>query len=118
MLENAVLFAAYERIQTVLKSITHSDTLSLSQLGLAGALSGSCAAVVLTPVELIKCRVQVHQLQAGLYTEKPTDSPLKRRGTWSILRNVVNNEGLAGFYRGFSFTLSARMNSVLILTLL
>ncbi|KAI8922837.1 mitochondrial carrier domain-containing protein [Entophlyctis helioformis] len=62
MAENSVLFIAYNQVQNSIRSLSGmepSAPLSMSQLALAGALSGACVSFVLTPVELIKCRLQV-----------------------------------------------------------
>ncbi|KAL7753370.1 hypothetical protein RI367_001145 [Sorochytrium milnesiophthora] len=68
IMENATLFVVYNRIQSLVRS--HSATanpdlpLSLPQLFLSGALAGTCTSFVLTPVELIQCRLQVQGLIA------------------------------------------------------
>lgn len=72
MLENAVLFVAYNHIQDVIRYYSNpverelqlgkkngSDDLSVKQLAIAGAASGAFVSFVLTPVELIKCKLQV-----------------------------------------------------------
>eukprot|EP00158_Paraphelidium_tribonemae_P005733 Partr_v1_DN27495_c2_g1_i2_m71665 putative solute carrier family 25 (mitochondrial carrier) len=56
MMENAVMFMAFSRISNLLKQALETQTLTLPQTCLVGALSGTCASVVLTPAELIKCR--------------------------------------------------------------
>jgi hypothetical protein len=54
-----------------------------SHVLLAGAAAGVSAAVVLTPVELIKCRVQVGS-----------------RSTFECIAHTARTEGLVGFTRG------------------
>ena len=58
MAENAVLFAAYGQFQRLLAGQEKRE-LSLLDLSLAGAGAGGVVSFVLTPVELIKCRLQV-----------------------------------------------------------
>ena len=75
MMENAVLFLTYNQITDFIRQTSASssskeggDVLGLSQMAMAGALSGAFVSTILTPVELIKCQVQVQQLRTGLYT--------------------------------------------------
>ncbi|RUS27124.1 mitochondrial carrier domain-containing protein [Jimgerdemannia flammicorona] len=75
MLENAALFVGYKQIQRTIRDISASPAdraayahvadeddlppLSIPQLFLAGAISGALTSFVLTPVELVKCKLQV-----------------------------------------------------------
>jgi len=61
MAENAVLFVAYNRIQNLIRQwykVPESDSLSMKHLCTAGFLSGASVSFVMTPVELIKCKLQ------------------------------------------------------------
>lgn len=85
VLENATLFFTYNAIQGQLRALnetrspsstaTRSDTTSaiqldaenplpMSQLAIAAAGAGAATSFVLTPVELIKCRMQVQMISA------------------------------------------------------
>jgi ornithine carrier protein len=66
--------------------------LSLPALWFAGAFSGFFTSFVLTPIELLKCRVQASR--AGNGVPVPTLRPLQ------VLRDVYRAEGLRGFWRG------------------
>jgi len=81
--ENSILFLSY----SYALSNFAGEKPSLSAQALAGAFSGACVSLLLTPVELVKCRVQIH---GG--------------STMSVLKNTVLTEGLAGLYRGYSGT--------------
>ena len=62
MAENAVLFWSYGIFKGLLgekEAKARGEELSLLQLSLAGAGAGAVVPCVLTPVELIKCRLQV-----------------------------------------------------------
>ncbi|KAL2920393.1 mitochondrial ornithine carrier protein [Polyrhizophydium stewartii] len=62
MVENSVLFIAYNHSQNTIRSfhgLAPDAPLSIPQLCLAGAVSGAAVSFVLTPVELVKCRLQV-----------------------------------------------------------
>ncbi|KAJ3370806.1 hypothetical protein GGF31_003832 [Allomyces arbusculus] len=72
VLENATLFVSYNAIQNAIRSNTDADPdvpLTLPQLFTAGALAGTVASFLLTPIELVKCKLQVqemgHQLGTG-----------------------------------------------------
>ncbi|KAJ2450424.1 mitochondrial ornithine carrier protein [Coemansia sp. RSA 2336] len=96
MAENAIAFYAYNRIQTAIHSLSAQPTLSLGQLFACGGLSGAICAFVISPVELIKCKLQVENVQAyGSSTSKP-----KFTGPLSVLTHLVKTQGIAGLYKG------------------
>ncbi|KAI8328895.1 mitochondrial carrier domain-containing protein [Chlamydoabsidia padenii] len=113
MVENAALFVGYRQIQKVIRSYSMSETertlyedlpedqlpaLSQSQLVLAGTLSGAMASFVLTPVELIKCKLQV-QLGTSHHRHQHYSGPL------DVIRHTIHQHGIHGFYRGYLATL-------------
>merc|ERR1719422_1118077 len=71
----------------------------------SGAGSGCCAAFVLTPVELVKCRLQV---QAGLAAAAEataaaatgTAAPRLYKGPVDCIMQIVRAEGVQGLWRG------------------
>jgi len=71
--------------------------LSVPALWLTGAFSGVCASFVLTPIELVKCKVQVPQHVEG--RAAPSMRPL------AVMRDVFRHEGLRGFWHGQMGTL-------------
>lgn len=104
-LENATLFMGYNLSQSLIRAMYSMDsheTLSGSQLLVAGAMASAAAAVVLTPVELVKCRAQVASVQQGLYT-KP-NAPIPKISAWKVLMQVLTKDGPLTLYRGFSWT--------------
>ncbi|CAO3593260.1 unnamed protein product [Absidia cylindrospora] len=121
MVENAALFVGYRQIQKVIRSYSMSDadrqlydglpedqlpSLAQSQLVLAGTLSGAMASFVLTPVELIKCKLQV-QLGSnssgnGQYQQQQHQ---RYTGPLDVIRHTVQQHGMRGFYRGYLATL-------------
>lgn len=66
--------------------------LPLSALWLTGAISGAATSLVLTPVELVKCKIQVPAEQAARGVAAPT--PL------SVIRDVFRTQGLLAFWNG------------------
>ncbi|EIE87493.1 hypothetical protein RO3G_12204 [Rhizopus delemar RA 99-880] len=114
MIENAALFVGYRQIQRLIreystsieeldkqKNIPEEDLppLQMNQLVLAGAASGAIASFVLTPVELIKCKLQV---QIGTTAQSLNH---QFTGPFHVMRHVMQTHGLTGFYRGFLATL-------------
>jgi ornithine carrier protein len=131
MAENATLFLAYNRAQSFFKSShlflspTDPTKITIPGLVVAGAISGACTSYVLTPIELIKCKLQVQNV--GSYTPGTTSFPttssnapgamLKRGlpattaalhtsskpsnpGPLQLIRDVYRVQGLPGFWRG------------------
>jgi ornithine carrier protein len=95
MLENSVLFVAYAQIQSVIRHIVGipKDTpLTLNQVYLAGAISGSIASLVLTPVELVKCQLQVDW--------SVSKNRQLRRGPFHLFYKIIKENGIRGIYRG------------------
>lgn len=93
-LEIAVIFSSNTLFQRALSSEDDRiKGLSLPKIILAGGMAGACTAFVLTPIELVKCQLQVK-------TDKS-----KFGGSWHVLRNAFVKEGVRGFFRGHSGTL-------------
>ncbi|KAI9473635.1 MAG: mitochondrial carrier domain-containing protein [Benjaminiella poitrasii] len=114
MVENAALFVGYRQVQRMIRDYStmaeererlqhlsedELPPLSINQLILAGASSGAIASFVLTPVELIKCKLQV---QLG---SQAVIQGVQFTGPFHVIRHVMQTHGLAGFYRGFLATL-------------
>lgn len=71
--------------------------LGLPALFATGAFAGACTSVVLTPIELVKCRVQAPIADASGFAPK-----LRPLG---VVRDVFQNHGLRGFWQGGMGTL-------------
>lgn len=111
MLENAVIFVAYNKIQSLFlpsesqrSLLSPAPLLPLSQLFLCGALSGSLCSFVLTPVELLKCRVQVRSLQVGLYNLNDSTTAVSPRPAARQIFSALWKGGILGMYRGHLWT--------------
>ncbi|KAJ3121310.1 hypothetical protein HK100_012436 [Physocladia obscura] len=108
MIENSGLFLCYSQIQRLVRSMSPdtagtSAPLSLPQLATCGFFSGAIVSIVLTPIELIKCKLQVQGLNKHVkvgQSLRPSYS-----GPTDIIRNIMRTEGLSGFYRGHLGTL-------------
>ena len=95
--ENAVLFAAYGKFKKLLGEKPGED-LDLLSLAMAGAGAGFVVPMVLTPFELVKCRLQVTQ------SIDPNFKPYK--GPIDCVRQILKSEGIRGLYRGNVSTLA------------
>ncbi|RUS12582.1 mitochondrial carrier domain-containing protein [Endogone sp. FLAS-F59071] len=145
MLENAALFVGYKQIQRTIRDlsatpdqriayahITNEDDLpplSVPQLFLAGAVSGALTSIVLTPVELVKCKLQVQlaapapayiptatnttafgkplahrvpsfSLHTASLAPQPPSASIQFRGPFHVIAHTFRTHGLSGFYRG------------------
>ncbi|KAI8822346.1 putative mitochondrial ornithine carrier protein [Chytriomyces cf. hyalinus JEL632] len=102
MIENSGLFLCYNQIQSFVRytwQIPSSQPLGLVELSTCGFFSGAIVSMVLTPVELVKCKLQVQ----GLNKHVPGGSDLVRptyNGPVHVLKDILRKEGVAGFYRG------------------
>lgn len=100
MAENAVLFLAYNQIQQSIRLLYHvkpSQALSIQQLCMAGGLSGAVVSFVLTPIELLKCRLQTQS-----YLSKGS---LLHKGPMSVFMHTLKSKGITGLYQGHTGTL-------------
>jgi mitochondrial ornithine carrier protein len=78
--ENASLFMTYNIFRKYFDSPL-----------LCGALGGAVTSFVLTPIELIKCKIQV-QSMPNFKSEK--------LGVWALTAEVYRKDGISGFWRG------------------
>lgn len=90
--ENSCLFFSYRMVQDILKATVYSrvDELPFSALLFSGAASGSITSLALTPIELIKCKMQV-PLEA---------SAVRTPGIFSLVGSIFRHDGVLGFWRG------------------
>ncbi|KAH0834943.1 mitochondrial carrier domain-containing protein [Lanmaoa asiatica] len=123
MVENASLFVSYSQLQHVIRRVTGrppSQDLTLPQLAIAGAGAGTVTSFVLTPVELVKCKMQVQMLAVDVSgTSAPSPSsgaaaatlvptsikPQTLPGPIAVLTSVIRNDGFRGLWLGQTGTL-------------
>ncbi|KAH7328690.1 mitochondrial carrier domain-containing protein [Stachybotrys elegans] len=79
------------------KFASRTDELSLPVLWLTGAFSGTCTSFVLTPIELVKCKIQAPAMTGGIGAAPLRPIP--------IIRDILRHEGLRGFWHGQMGTL-------------
>lgn len=128
MLENATLFVVYNQTQSYLRKhnppprtlLTEAPYVSIPHMLTAAALAGACASFVLTPVELVKCKMQVQNIvaEAALLSSASSTSsssassstvkkiPIAAQpGPISITRSILRAEGFRGLWLGQTGTL-------------
>lgn len=92
-IENSCLFFSYRIVQDILKSTIYRakpDEMPFPALLFSGAASGSITSLALTPIELVKCKMQV-----------PFEASTGRApGIFSTMASVLRHEGIQGFWRG------------------
>lgn len=93
------------------------EGLTLPQVFFCGGMSGVATSFLLTPVELIKCRLQIDKVEApetnaslgkktALSAETKASVPQpKYKGTIDCAVKSIRNEGVSVLYKGFSATL-------------
>jgi ornithine carrier protein len=96
-LETSSLFLWEQAAQKALRAsglYAKDKPLPLPALFLTGAISGAFTSLILTPVELVKCKIQVPILSSsdGMVHKAPT--PL------SVIRRVWRHQGFMGFFHG------------------
>lgn len=97
-LETAVLFLSYRWALNQYKARVAplTDDVSIVVKSAAGGFSGFMAAFVLTPVELVKCRLQVQNVGVGT-------QPSHLYG--AVIRSVIKNDGVFGLWKGLYSTI-------------
>ncbi|XP_052176108.1 mitochondrial arginine transporter BAC2-like [Diospyros lotus] len=89
--QNAVAFQNYAVLSRVFDSkVAASDPPSFKGVALGGIGTGAIQSLMLTPVELLKIRLQL--------------STTNHRGPASLARTIFRTEGFRGLYRGLTVT--------------
>ncbi|VVT57148.1 uncharacterized protein SAPINGB_P005558 [Magnusiomyces paraingens] len=132
-LENASLFLTYNAAQKFIRKHWYPETLALNEenkqplplhiLLLCGSFSGCVTSFILTPIELIKCRMQIQMLYSSAPASNTSSPPGSRivssrkihtntftpsakvQGPIDLILDVYRKEGVAGFWRGQTGTL-------------
>jgi ornithine carrier protein len=104
MAENATLFVTYNQLQQVLARLFPYDPKTtatpISHLCAAGAGAGLAVSFVLTPIELVKCRMQV-QMLSPMFAQQGRRPP----GPVSIASQILRENGARGLWLGQTGTL-------------
>ncbi|KAL2037326.1 hypothetical protein N7G274_010015 [Stereocaulon virgatum] len=93
-IETSSLFFSYRIAQDVFKATLRPPTqgvpLPFSALVACGAASGAFTSLLLTPIELVKCQMQV-PLSTSL---------LRRTGPFKIIASIIRHHGIFGLWHG------------------
>ncbi|MCJ1408880.1 hypothetical protein MMC19_002957 [Ptychographa xylographoides] len=94
-IETSSLFFSYRLAQTALRATTYSSEefntgLPLRALIACGAMSGAFTSLLLTPIELVKCQMQI-PLSTNSY---------RGANAASIIASVYRKHGILGFWHG------------------
>ncbi|KAK8830132.1 hypothetical protein WA556_000774, partial [Blastocystis sp. ATCC 50177/Nand II] len=92
--ENGLTFVSYGFFKRLV-GVTSPDRMTFSQMLLSSMGSGMTISFLLTPVELLKCRLQIEQSCKA--TTKST--------TFGVIRHAVQKDGILSLFRGLSMTL-------------
>lgn len=97
--ETAVLFTSYNyALQFLHSKGSDPKDASLTVKCISGGISGVAGTLVLTPVELVKCQMQVSNLVSQ-------SSKQKTLSYGDVIKDIVRTDGLAGLFKGFQSTL-------------
>ncbi|KAI9846448.1 MAG: hypothetical protein M1838_001273 [Thelocarpon superellum] len=93
-IETSSLFFSYRIAQNLLASRFYppSTPLPLSALIVCGAASGAFTSLALTPIELVKCQMQIPWISSS--------SSVRAPGPLAVMASVYRHHGLLGFWRG------------------
>ncbi|KAF9652400.1 mitochondrial carrier [Thelephora ganbajun] len=121
MAENSCLFLSYNELQNLIRwmnQIPQHQDLSLPQAILAAAGAGALTSFALTPIELVKCKMQVQMLVAPSPSIAPIPAaqfsgttPLGAPrvamlpGPMEVLKTVIKTTGFRGLWLGQTGTL-------------
>ncbi|CCK68847.1 Ort1p KNAG_0B04110 [Huiozyma naganishii CBS 8797] len=103
-LEYATLFTSYNECYKFLEAFTSLSKVYI--ILISGAVSGSCTSLVLTPVELIKCKLQVSNLGRPVYDDDDDDMydddehGDRNTSLLSTVKSILKQKGLAGLWQG------------------
>lgn len=93
-IETSSLFFSYRIAQGALRATilpsTNGETLPLSALVACGGASGAFTSLLLTPIELVKCQMQVPLPPSGVQCSGPL----------SIIASILRHHGIVGFWHG------------------
>lgn len=100
-IETSSLFFSYRIAQISLLAVTNKqkedgsreEKLSLGGLVACGAASGAFTSILLTPIELVKCQMQV-------LSPSSTVVERSRPGIFAVISSVFRHRGLSGFWHG------------------
>ena len=103
---NACLFGTFNATKRAMLGASGASELSNLQIFAAGSMTGMASAIVETPVDLFKSKMQLQTLhqEAAALTPGGAARP-DFHSTWGCVKFVTKNWGLCGWYQGLSSTI-------------
>jgi len=96
-MQNAMVFQIYAILSRAFSSSDLvNDPPSYKGVALGGFCSGAIQSMLLSPVELVKIRLQLQNIGQSIETQK---------GPMRVAKNIWKIEGLRGIYRGLGITM-------------
>lgn len=96
--QNAVVFQTYAVLSRAFdKSLDPRDPPSYKGVALGGVGTGALQSLILTPVELLKVRLQLQESSS-------LGAPSTQKGPINLAKSILRSEGLRGLYRGLTIT--------------
>ncbi|KAJ4959347.1 hypothetical protein NE237_026458 [Protea cynaroides] len=97
--QNALVFQTYAVLSRAFDSSNNNrDPPSYKSVALAGFGTGALQTLLLSPVELVKIRLQLQQTTIGRSNNDHRQSPV------SMAKYIFRREGIRGIYRGLTIT--------------
>lgn len=90
--QNAMVFQVYAVLSRAFDSSNHGDLPSYRSVALGGVGTGALQSLILSPVELLKIRLQLQN------PETNQEGPVK------LAKRIIRREGIRGLYRGLTIT--------------
>lgn len=81
-------------------SVPVSEPPSFKGVAMGGFGAGAIQSLILTPVELVKIRLQLQNSK----TATSSQQVYRHKGPVDVARSILRREGLKGLYRGFTIT--------------
>ncbi|XP_058074394.1 mitochondrial arginine transporter BAC2-like [Magnolia sinica] len=90
--QNAVAFQVYAVLSRAFDSSNGSNPPSYRSVALGGVGTGALQSLILSPVELVKIRLQIQHHRTNV------------EGPVNVVKNIMRKEGIRGMYRGLAIT--------------
>ncbi|KAH0454060.1 hypothetical protein IEQ34_018384 [Dendrobium chrysotoxum] len=97
--QNAMVFQVYAVLSRACDPDKKNEPPSYKSVALGGFGTGALQSFLLSPVELVKIRLQLQTLNHHHHSRGESEGPL------TIAKRILQTEGLHGIYRGFSITI-------------
>ncbi|KAG9455793.1 hypothetical protein H6P81_000301 [Aristolochia fimbriata] len=91
--QNAVVFQVFAKLSQACEQRKSTDPPSLRSVAIGGVGTGGLQSIMLSPVELVKIRLQLPRRSSD------------RDGPISLVQNILRREGIRGVFRGLGVTM-------------